>query len=82
MKDTGRVIVACGAKSMITEVNNNDVWVARFAPEAVQSLMEPRPSQAMPREPQSAEMIRAVLRPDDTLEPPADLETCAGSWRS
>ena len=78
MKDTDRVIVAYGAKSIITEVNNNDVWVARFAPEAVQSLIEPRPSQAMPREPQSAEMIRAVLCPNDKLEPPADLENLCG----
>ena len=78
VKDTDSVIVAHGAKPVLTEVNSNEVWIAKFAPDAVQAIVEPRPQQALPRQKHSAEAMRAVLQPDDSLEPPADLEKLCG----
>ena len=70
---TDRVIVSYGALPQVTEINSNELWVSKFAPEAIQSLIEPRPLSGLPRKPDAMARLTEVLHPEGHERPPEDL---------
>jgi len=78
--DTDRVVVAFGPTLLATDPWSleQELLVAKFAPAAVEALLNPRPSAALPRRKTDRDDLLSVLRPDPALSPPQDLKKLCG----